>query len=170
MSYRDAVVDLYRHQSWADAAVWRAVMACPAAMTDAAVQDRLAHIHLVQRVYLQGWQATEFDPVVPAFADAASRMRWGHEHHQAVTPFIEALDADRLDEAFPLPWSEMIEKNLGRPPAPVKLVETLLQVPMHSTYHRGQIATRMRELGCEPAATDFILWVFVGKPAAEWPA
>ena len=47
------------------------------------------------------------------------------------------------------------------------LVETLLQIPLHSTYHRGQIAIRMRELGGEPAATDFILWVFIDKPAAE---
>jgi uncharacterized damage-inducible protein DinB len=45
-----------------------------------------------------------------------------------------------------------------------------MQISLHSTYHRGQIATRMRELGAEPAATDFILWVFLDKPAASWPA
>jgi len=97
-------------------------------------------------------------------------MRWGHEYHQAVTPFIEGLGADRLDEAFPLPWGEIVEQSLGRPPGPVTLVETLLQIPLHSTYHRGQIATRMRDLGAEPAETDFILWVFIDKPAASWPA
>jgi uncharacterized damage-inducible protein DinB len=170
MSYRDTIADLLRHQTWADAAAWTAVMASPSAMTDAAIQDRLVHIHLVQHVYLQGWQARAFDPTIPPFADATSRMRWGYEYHRAVTPFIEALDADRLDQAFPLPWTEIVEQSLGRPPGPVKVVETLMQVPLHSTYHRGQIATRMRELGGEPAATDFILWVFLGKPAASWPA
>jgi uncharacterized damage-inducible protein DinB len=169
MSYRDTVADLYRHQAWADAAMWSAVMASPAAMTDEAIQDRLVHIHLVQRVYLQGWQGREFDPAIPAFTDAASRLRWGHEYHQAAAPFVEGLGADRLDEAFPLPWAGIIEQSLGRPPGPVTLVETLLQVPLHSTYHRGQIATRMRELGGEPAATDFILWAFHAKPAAQWP-
>ena len=170
MSYRDTVVDLYRHQAWADATMWSAVMASTAATTDAAIQERLAHIHLVQRVYLQGWQGREFDPTIPAFVDAASRMRWGHEYHQAATPFIEALDADRLDEVFPLPWAAIVEQSLGRPPCPVTLVETLLQIPSHSTHHRGQIATRLREIGGEPPITDFIMWAFTGKPAASWPA
>lgn len=170
MSYRDTVVDLYRHQNWADAVAWKAALSFPAALSDPGILDRFAHIHLVQRVYLQGWQRTEFDPSIPAFADVAARMRWGYDYHQAVTPFIETLDAARLDEAFPLPWAEIVEKSLGQPPGPVILVETLLQVPFHSTYHRGQIATRMRDLGGEPAATDFILWVFLGKPAASWPA
>jgi uncharacterized damage-inducible protein DinB len=170
MSYRDAIADLYRHQAWADAATWSAVMASPAAMTDAAIQDRLGHIHLVQRIYLQGWQGREFDPATPPFADAASRMRWGREYHQAVRPFVEGLDAARLDGAFRLPWGEMIEQSLGRPAGPVTLVETLMQIPLHSSYHRGQIATRMRDLGAEPAATDFILWVFIDQPAASWPA
>ena len=38
----------------------------------------------------------------------------------------------------------------------------------HSTYHRGQINTRFRELGGEPAMVDFIAWVWLGKPKSEW--
>jgi len=52
----------------------------------------------------------------------------------------------------------------------VTLVETMLQIPSHSTHHRGQIATRLREIGGEPPITDFIMWAFTGKPAASWPA
>ena len=170
MSYRDTVVELYRHQAWADAAMWSAVMASAVATTDAVIQERFAHIHLVQRVYLQGWQGAEFDPTIPAFVDAASRMRWGHEYHQAVARFIEPLDADQLDEPFAMPWAAIVEQSLGRPPGPVTLVETLLQIPSHSTHHRGQIATRLREIGGEPPITDFIMWVVIGKPVAAWPA
>lgn len=28
-------------------------------------------------------------------------------------------------------------------------------LPNHSTYHRGQVALMMRQLGAEPMATDF---------------
>ena len=145
-------------------------MASTAATTDAAIQERLAHIHLVQRVYLQGWQGAEFDPSTPALPAAASRMRWGRAYHDAVMPFVEALDADRLDALFPLPWAAIVEQSLGRPPCPVTLVETLQQIPSHSTHHRGQIAARLREIGGEPPITDFIMWAVIGKPAAAWPA
>ncbi len=36
--------------------------------------------------------------------------------------------------------------------------EILTQLYSHSFYHRGQIAMLIRSLGCEPAATDYILW------------
>jgi uncharacterized damage-inducible protein DinB len=68
-----------------------------------------------------------------------------------------------------MPWIEMFEKRLGRKAETPTFYETLLQVSMHSTYHRGQVNTRLRELGAEPPLTDFIAWVWLGKPAAEWP-
>lgn len=34
--------------------------------------------------------------------------------------------------------------------------DILLHVPVHSTYHRGQIAAELRASGWEPAYTDFI--------------
>jgi uncharacterized damage-inducible protein DinB len=39
---------------------------------------------------------------------------------------------------------------------------------MHSHYHRGQNATRLRELGGEPPPTDLIVWYWKGRPAPEW--
>jgi uncharacterized damage-inducible protein DinB len=35
-------------------------------------------------------------------------------------------------------------------------------------YHRGQVNTRIREVGGEPAAVDFINWIWLGKPDPEW--
>ncbi len=43
------------------------------------------------------------------------------------------------------------------------VVDVLLQVLMHSTYHRGQIATDMRANGHQPALTDFIIASRLGK-------
>ncbi|HZW92372.1 MAG TPA: hypothetical protein VFF64_05310 [Candidatus Eremiobacteraceae bacterium] len=44
----------------------------------------------------------------------------------------------------------------------------LTQAAMHSHYHRGQNATRLRELGGAPLGTDFIVWLGDGQPAARW--
>jgi uncharacterized damage-inducible protein DinB len=42
--------------------------------------------------------------------------------------------------------------------------EVLTQLHGHSLYHRGQIALRLRALGCTPPTTDFIFWA--RKPLA----
>jgi uncharacterized damage-inducible protein DinB len=73
-------------------------------------------------------------------------------------------------EPTALPWMDMVSAQLGRTLVVPTLAETLLQVPMHSMHHRGQINARLRELGNEPPLVDFIAWIWLGKPAAEWPA
>jgi uncharacterized damage-inducible protein DinB len=37
--------------------------------------------------------------------------------------------------------------------------DILLHVLTHSGYHRGQVASRVREMGLVPAETDYILYV-----------
>ena len=37
---------------------------------------------------------------------------------------------------------------------------------MHSQWHRGQNAMRLRELGGEPPTTDLIVWYWKGRPSA----
>jgi uncharacterized damage-inducible protein DinB len=39
---------------------------------------------------------------------------------------------------------------------------------MHSHFHRGQNATRLRELGGEPPTTDYIFWLWKGRPKPVW--
>jgi uncharacterized damage-inducible protein DinB len=33
----------------------------------------------------------------------------------------------------------------------------------HSTYHRGQVAEKMRQLGAIPVATDFAFFILEGR-------
>jgi uncharacterized damage-inducible protein DinB len=39
---------------------------------------------------------------------------------------------------------------------------------MHSAHHRGQALRRLRELGVEPPLCDFIVWIWTGRPDADW--
>ena len=38
------------------------------------------------------------------------------------------------------------------------LWQLVQHVTNHSTYHRGQVVTFLRQLGAKPAATDLVAW------------
>lgn len=40
----------------------------------------------------------------------------------------------------------------------------LRHVVNHATYHRGQVASKLRRLGFEPPATDLVFWAFEQLP------
>ena len=67
-----------------------------------------------------------------------------------------------------MPWAKQIEAQLGRPPAISTLADTCFQVASHSTYHRGQVNARLRELGAEPPLVDYIAWIWFGRPTPSW--
>ena len=54
------------------------------------------------------------------------------------------------------------------PPLTISVTEALTQAAMHSQWHRGQNATRLRELGGLPPTTDLIVWYWKGKPQPNW--
>lgn len=45
---------------WADAKVWSGILRSDQAMQDSGVRDKIAHIHLVQRVYLATCGTTQY--------------------------------------------------------------------------------------------------------------
>jgi len=155
--------ELYAHQEWADAEHWRAFEAFPAAMADRAIRERLHHIHLVQSAFL--WVVR--DPTAkfvitkaedyPNMADLKAFARKGHVKWAAT---LVGLGEARLAEKVGVPWFT--------PPLKISVQHALMQAAMHSHYHRGQNATRLRELGGVPPGTDFIEWLRQGQPAARW--
>ena len=154
--------DLYAHQAWADARHWRALEAHPAALEDRALSARLHHIHVVQHLFLA---VVSGAPVVPTnvedFSTAAALKDYGRRHHEEAASIVPALDQQRLKELVSIPWFK-------DPPLRISVEEALMQAAMHSQYHRGQNATRLRELGGEPPLTDLIVWYWKGRPAARW--
>jgi uncharacterized damage-inducible protein DinB len=169
MTMLDAVHPLFAHMEWADAMVWRAVNDCAAASDDKLLHERLYHIHATQTAFLQAWRG---DDVVFTGADDFRGLdavrELGRAFYAVATGYVAALSPDALDREMILPWSIYFAKRAGFTAHPSTLGETLLQLPSHSTYHRGQVNTRIRELGGSPPLVDFIAWVWAGKPAAKW--
>jgi uncharacterized damage-inducible protein DinB len=154
--------ELYGHQEWADAEHWRAIQAHPVALADKAIGERLLHIHQVQRAYLWiiGPRTTElvFKKLAdfPAMADLKVYAQRGLSEMRET---LQQTTAERMEELIEVPWFK---------PLKISVRHALMQAAMHSHYHRGQNATRLRELGGEPPMTDFIVWVKNGQPAARW--
>lgn len=159
-SYLD---ELYAHQEWADAEHWRAFAAHPAALADKAIRERLLHIHQVQYAFL--WitelKTSEFAfKKLEDFPEMADMKRYAQRYHAEAGELLRGLDQAKIEEFVEAPWF--------KPPVKLSRRHALTQAAMHSHYHRGQNATRLRELGGEPPMTDFIVWLRNGQPAARW--
>ena len=165
----DDLKDLYRHMEWADAEVWRAMLAS-AAREDQKVRETLYHLHLVQHAWLGAWRGRPGTPSFPTFDDEWSLLNWVRRYYRDIFPYLDNLTEEEISAAMQLPWADIVERELGRPPEDITVAETMLQIPMHSQYHRGQINARLRELGAEPAKVDHITWVWLGRPLASWPS
>jgi uncharacterized damage-inducible protein DinB len=159
-SYLD---ELYAHQEWADAEHWRAFEAHPPALEDKAIRERLHHIHLVQHAFLwiTGPRSEPFaNRKLEDFPGISDLKKYAQEGLRHLNEFVKSLDPTDAERMIEIPWF--------RPPAKISIRQALTQAAMHSHYHRGQNATRLRELGGVPPMTDFIAWLHKGQPPAQW--
>lgn len=165
----DALRELFRHMEWADATVARAVVAHEPASRDGRLRDLLLHLHTVQRGFLNVWTRQELSwPDRDQFPDVPSVTRWGQPVYRSLDRFLDTVSPDELDRPIVMPWAARLAAQLGREPHAPTLAESMFQVTSHSTYHRGQVNARLREVGGEPALVDFIAWVWFGKPEPAW--
>ncbi len=166
----DLLRQLIRHMEWADAEVWRAVLACEPAGHDRRLRDLLTHLHVVQRLFLVVWRKDPFDPSrgSPEFATAADLRGWAQTYYSEANSFLDRLDAHGLTVDVSMPWIKAFEAQLGRTFSTPTLGETIFQVTSHSTYHRGQVNARLREVGGEPPLVDYIAWIWFGRPEPDW--
>ena len=166
---RDQLTELYRHMEWADAKVWRAVPG--GNRDDDRLRTLLLHIHVVQRAFLCVWTHQPIDDVfrtAEQLTTLADIRSWAQPYYRDALAFVEQLTDEQLAAAIALPWAGQLAQQLGCDPAPPTLGDTGFQVTSHSTYHRGQVNARLRELGGEPPLVDYIAWIWFGKPHAEW--
>jgi uncharacterized damage-inducible protein DinB len=160
LSYLD---ELYSHQEWADAEHWRALEGHATALADRAIRARLHHIHLVQSAFLWvvGPRTSQVAITkVEDYPDMANLKAFARKVHKDLAAMRGGMGEARLEETIEVPWFQ--------PPLRISVRHALMQAAMHSHHHRGQNATRLRELGGVPPGTDFIEWLRQGQPTARW--
>ncbi len=115
------------------------------------VRDTLAHILGAEWIWLERWLERSHKALLPA-ADFPTvdtlRTRW-ETVEQDRNRFLQTLTPERLQQSLSY-------INLRGETSAYPLWQQMMHVINHSTYHRGQITTLLRQLGAEPQNTDFL--------------
>ena len=158
--------DLLGHQAWADAELWKALEQHPVSLEKEDICKRLRHFHSTQFAYLTllRGEAVDVRSIVSRYGDSvplANVKQYAIEVHQEFGMWLLGASEAKLEETIVIPWFK-------DPTFIVTVTQAVVQVAMHSQYHRGQNATKLREAGGTPPALDFVLWIMHGRPKADW--
>jgi uncharacterized damage-inducible protein DinB len=115
------------------------------------VRDTLAHIYGAQWIWLERWhgRAPVALPSAADFPDIDTVRRRFVEIDRNLVDFAASLNADDLQRAIQF-------KTMAGTPNAQPLWQLLQHVANHSTYHRGQVTTLLRQLGAKATSTDLI--------------
>jgi uncharacterized damage-inducible protein DinB len=154
--------DLVQHKNHANAALLSAIAAHEKAAADPEILHLLHHIVLANRFWLALFTGSDFDVdqerASPELLSAVhTRYR---DLSDSETHWIGRLHDSDLDRMIATPFI---------PDQSFSLAQAVMQVCLHSHGHRAQCAARLRALGGNPPASDFINWL-ERRPAASWEA
>ncbi len=146
---------LLEHMAWADRRVGEAL----AATSPGAEELELyAHVIGTEEVWLARLEERVASSAVWPEIDMESCLALSERVRTGYTALLARLSAS--DIARPIAYRNSAGADF------VSTVEDiLLQVALHGSYHRGQIASRLRGRGAEPATSDYIAFLR-GSPAA----
>lgn len=161
------IKDLFAHMQWADTEVWKVVEGSPNVENDKKIKSLLYHTHLVQFLFLKIWKKEKIDyPKENEFKSLSEIKDWSTENYNEINNFFNDFDENRFEEIAHIPWVKIFAEKFGIKPGQVTIIESMLQVVTHTTYHRAQVNMKLSELGYAPPSVDYIIWLWSGKPTS----
>lgn len=156
----DEVRKLYAYNQWANRRIVGACRAIDAtAFSRAAggsfgsIKDTLAHIAWAEWLWLERWQhRSPKKASLPEANDLEAIARVLDDVARGQLAFVDQLADDRLEE-------RIAYTNIKGEEWEYTLAEMLQHTVNHSTYHRGQIVTLLRQAGANGVSTDFLLYI-----------
>lgn len=156
----DAIRELYDYNHWAN----QRVLSAMTPLTDdmftrnmgnsfVSLRDTLAHILGAEWIWLERWlgrspkallNASDF-PTLQALQRRWAAVRLDQNQ------YIQTLVPDRLND-------DVSYTNTRGERYSYALWRQMLHVLNHSSYHRGQVTTLLRQMGAEPAGTDLLVY------------
>jgi uncharacterized damage-inducible protein DinB len=149
---------LYDYNAWAN---HRALEACASVTPEQftrdlgssfhSLRDTLAHIYGAEWVWLERWHG-RMPTGLPSgvdFPDLEMARRRLTEIDRNLVDYVASLNAGDLQRVMEI-------KTTAGVPYAQPLWQMLQHVANHSTYHRGQVTTLLRQLGAKAVSTDMI--------------
>ena len=160
MTNKQALGRLLEYTKWANHRVVRAVATLPVAdfkrdlgSSHGGVRGTLAHTLGAEWIWLERFKGLSPTQVFDEgeFPDVVVlRDRWAAvEAHRA--EWWKALPEDGVSK-------RVRYKSTKGEPFEARLWELIQHVVNHSSYHRGQVVTLLRQLGVKPPSTDLVLY------------
>ena len=149
---------LYNYTRWADdCALEAAAKLAPDQWTKdlgsslKSVRDTLVHLLSGQWMWLQRWKGSSPQAMWNAseYGDAAALGKRRDELLLDQANFLSGLTEDSLGKD--VKYSNTKGQAFSYP-----LWQLMLHVVNHSSYHRGQVTTLIRQLGAAPASCDLV--------------
>jgi uncharacterized damage-inducible protein DinB len=151
---------LYNYNKWANATVLKSVaplnteeLTRKLGGSFPSIRETLVHIMAAEWIWLRRWKGVSpkalFDSAEFPDLDAI-KGKWSEIEAEQMD-FVKEVTDDSLKEivAYVNTKNQPWKYPLGR------LMQHLVN---HSSYHRGQVANFLRQLGAQPAATDFLIY------------
>ncbi|HEX4962322.1 MAG TPA: DinB family protein [Thermoanaerobaculia bacterium] len=112
----------------------------------------LAHMLGAQRLWLSRFlgQPMQRVPNLDDYPDLASWIAGWEETAAHIEAFLAALSDDQL--AVPLSWTSVSAGTSHTLP----LWQAVIHLVNHTSYHRGQVVSLLRQMGYPTASTDLI--------------
>lgn len=154
----NAFLDLFAYNAWANRRIFDAVAALPEEQylrdlksSHGGIHGTLAHIVWAEQLWLHRWVGKP-NPAVPQGAELKSlgevRSCWEAVEAERGS-FLAGFNEQRLEDTIRV-----------QPSSGGAFTHTFRQMFRHlinhSSYHRGQIVTLLRQLGSRPPNTDLI--------------
>ncbi len=154
------VRELFAYNAWANRRCFAALEPLPAEAyfrdlksSHGGLHGTLCHIVWAEQLWLNRWLAQP-NPAVPQGRDlttlAAARTRWEAIEAERAA-FLAGLSERRLDETM------TVSPSTGG--AYVHTLHEMFRHAIdHSSYHRGQLVTLLRQVGATPPSTGLIVF------------
>src|SRR6185295_1459442 len=113
-----------------------------------------AHLLGAEKIWLSRFLGTALDPVPTEndFSELIPLVIAWEETAAGVEAFLAWLTDEQLET--PLSWSSSRGESFTRP-----LWQPVAHLVNHSTYHRGQIVTMLRQMGYPVSGTDLVYYL-----------
>lgn len=162
----DQIATLFEYTRWASEKVLESAaplsseeLLRPIGGSFGSVHATLVHLYGADWVWLERWHGRSPRALPkPEELDSfdALRTRW-REVQGGQGAFVATMTPARMDET-------LTYVNFAGQTCTYAFGETMLHVGNHGTYHRGQIATMLRQLGKKAVSTDYLRWIDAGRP------
>ncbi len=154
------LTELYAYNGWANERVRNSIRDLDSEVfkrnlgaSFGSLQGTVAHLVSAQWNWLRRWQGPSASRPLPseAFASPEEANRRWVEVDRALAGFVDGLDAASLQQSIALTTAQGSRDSS-------RLWRAMLHVVNHSSYHRGQIAAMLRQVGATPQGTDLMLY------------